>query len=407
MNGNFIHRLMWGLFVIFIGVALMLRQSGYAHFDIGTLFSVYWPVILLFLGFQALLQRMAYGKGNSFGSGMLIVLGCLFLGKNLGWFDWTVGDVLKFAGPIVLIIFGLTMIFKPKPKRAEAESHDDEWKAYTYRPTEEPVPPAPPLHPDPTKGGGVSGQGAADDEGTKREGSERAGAVRDGSEREGFVAPSESGSRISTPPPPIPPGAPSGHASGQWQNRSYYREGFGNQERTTSSIPHKRLNHWEKHALRAEKIRERIERRHQHHMRHYRKDRVEWWNHDPNAQTRSGFIGDIYLGQDYWELKPMNISHFIGDTVLDLTKAQIMPGETVINISSFIGDVKVYLPNDLEIGIHVVSSAFVGDVAVLGNKEGGIFKNVDVETPLFQETDKKIRLHVSTFIGDVRVTKVG
>ena len=79
----------------------------------------------------------------------------------------------------------------------------------------------------------------------------------------------------------------------------------------------------------------------------------------------------------------MNISHFIGDTVLDLTKAQILPGETVINISSFIGDVKIYLPNDYEIGVQVVSSAFVGDVAVLEQKEGGIFKNIDVETPYF------------------------
>ena len=106
-------------------------------------------------------------------------------------------------------------------------------------------------------------------------------------------------------------------------------------------------------------------------------DRVEWWNHDPKAQNRSGFIGDIYIGHDYWELKPMNISHFIGDTVLDLTKAQIPAGETKINISSFIGDVKVFLPNDYEVGIHVVSSAFIGDVAVLDQKEGGIFQEYE------------------------------
>jgi lia operon protein LiaF len=150
---------------------------------------------------------------------------------------------------------------------------------------------------------------------------------------------------------------------------------------------------------------QRAERYHRH--SHERHDRVEWWNHDPGAQTRSGFIGDIYVGHDYWELKPMNISHFIGDTVLDLTKAQIPLGETRIHISSFIGDVKVFLPNDLEVGVNVVSSAFIGDVSVLDRKEGGMFKNMNVETSYFQETDKKIKLVVSTFIGDVRVTKVG
>jgi lia operon protein LiaF len=69
--------------------------------------------------------------------------------------------------------------------------------------------------------------------------------------------------------------------------------------------------------------------------------------------------------------------------------------------------VKVFLPNDSEVGVNVVSSAFIGDVAVLERKEGGIFKNMNVVTPYFHETDKKVKLVVSTFIGDVRVTKVG
>jgi lia operon protein LiaF len=143
--------------------------------------------------------------------------------------------------------------------------------------------------------------------------------------------------------------------------------------------------------------------RHQGHREH-----VEWWNHnDPNVINRSGFIGDIHMGQDYWELKPMNISHFIGDTVLDLTKADIPYGETKVNISSFIGDVKVYVPNDYDLGIQVVSSAFIGDVKVLGQKEGGIFTNVNAKSPRYSESDKKIKLIVSTFIGDTRVIKVG
>ncbi|QHW34959.1 cell wall-active antibiotics response protein [Paenibacillus rhizovicinus] len=334
---------------------------------------------------------MAYGRGNAFGSGVLIVIGFLFLGRNLDLFIWSVGDVVKFAGPVVLIIFGLSMIFKPKSRRVSEEKQEDEWKAYTYGPTEHnPVPPAPPLHPDPTK--------QPSDEEIKR----------DSDKQDAGSRPGEQGPRMSVPgqtpgPQPRRPFEPYGQQSDPSANAGPYKG------KHAQHMHQRRMDHWEKHALHAAKIRERIERRHlRHYERHHRRnERVEWWNHDPSVQTRSGFIGDIYLGHDYWELKPMNISHFIGDTVLDLTKAQIPSGETVINISSFIGDVKVYLPNDYEIGVHVVSSAFVGDVAVLENKEGGIFKNIDVETPFFGETDKKIRLHVSTFIGDVRVTKVG
>src|SRR5690606_16503205 len=108
-----------------------------------------------------------------------------------------------------------------------------------------------------------------------------------------------------------------------------------------------------------------------------------------------------------WELKPMNISHFIGDTVLDLTRAEVSFGETKINISSFIGDVKVYVPNDFDIAVQVVSSAFIGDVKVLGQKEGGLFTNINIQSPRYVEAGKQIKLVVSTFIGDVRVTKVG
>jgi lia operon protein LiaF len=159
-----------------------------------------------------------------------------------------------------------------------------------------------------------------------------------------------------------------------------------------------------KHQIRRDRIDEKMQR----HRRHSNPwERVEWWENDPSVQNRSGFIGDIHIGHDHWELKPLNISHFIGDTVIDLTKAHIPFGETRITISSFIGDVKIYLPNDYEVGIHVVSSAFIGDARVLDMRDSRLFRSMDVETPSYKDTDKKIKLVCSTFIGDVRVTKVG
>ncbi|MCM3338047.1 cell wall-active antibiotics response protein LiaF [Paenibacillus sp. MER TA 81-3] len=123
--------------------------------------------------------------------------------------------------------------------------------------------------------------------------------------------------------------------------------------------------------------------------------------------NKSGFIGDIHLGSDYWELEPMNISHFIGDTVLDLTKAQVPYGETKVTVSSFIGDVKVYVPNDMDLGVVVTSSSFLGDVKVFGREKDGFINNLQVETPYFYEAGKKVRIVVSTFIGDVKVMRVG
>ncbi|WP_334073841.1 MULTISPECIES: cell wall-active antibiotics response protein LiaF [Paenibacillus] len=123
--------------------------------------------------------------------------------------------------------------------------------------------------------------------------------------------------------------------------------------------------------------------------------------------NKSGFIGDVHLGQDYFELHPTNISHFIGDTVIDLTKAQIPYGETKINVSAFIGDVKVFIPEDMDIGITANSSAFIGDLKVLNEKRGGFMTNVQVHSPHYGEASKRVKLVVSVFIGDVKVNMVG
>lgn len=142
---------------------------------------------------------------------------------------------------------------------------------------------------------------------------------------------------------------------------------------------------------------------HEKHAKHHGND----WSYGKDSFNKSGFIGDVHLGHDYWELRPTNISHFIGDTFLDLTKAQIPFGETKIAISSFIGDVKVIAPNDPEVGIHVISSAFLGDTRVFDRRTGGMFKSTNSESPFYPDAPKKIRIVASAFIGDVSVTRVG
>lgn len=348
MNGNFAGRLFTGLIVVTVGLFFLMRQLGVHPFEsisIGELFSTYWPCILMYFGAAQLLSGRFHGGSGWWGAVMLLI-GFVFLGNNLEWFTWSLGDIMPFLVPVIIIIVGLRMIWKPSRPRRKSPPEAD-WTSYRpFGTGPDNVPPAPPLHPDPTA--------------------------------------SEPAPNMQTPPPPSPlNGEQAGGGS------------FGPPPHQEE--PYDRHNY--KHHRR---------RKHGWHQPHGNQEHVEWWNHnDPNVLNRSGFIGDIHMGQDYWELKPMNISHFIGDTVLDLTKADIPYGETKVNISSFIGDVKVYVPSDYDLGIQVVSSAFIGDVKVLGQKEGGLFTNVNTKSPRYSESDKQIKLIVSTFIGDTRVIKVG
>ncbi|WP_052675961.1 cell wall-active antibiotics response protein LiaF [Paenibacillus sp. IHBB 10380] len=123
--------------------------------------------------------------------------------------------------------------------------------------------------------------------------------------------------------------------------------------------------------------------------------------------NKSTFIGDVHMGRDYFELKPTNVSQFIGDTVIDLTNAQIPYGKTKINISAFIGDIKVYVPDDMDLGVKVNSSSFIGDMSVLSESRSGFISSIQSSTPYFREAQKKVIINVSAFIGDIKVTKVG
>ncbi|MCU6340210.1 cell wall-active antibiotics response protein, partial [Enterobacter quasiroggenkampii] len=50
---------------------------------------------------------------------------------------------------------------------------------------------------------------------------------------------------------------------------------------------------------------------------------------------------------------------------------------------------------------------FLGDVRVFNQEKEGFMNNLQVETPYYYEAGKKVKISVSTFIGDVKVMKVG
>lgn len=357
MKPGFVGRMFTGILIIGIGVMFLLRQLGYIAFDAGSLFSTYWPVILIYIGLFKIIGGRGFGGTGA--SGLVpLMIGLVFLAKNLDFLELSPGEIIRFAIPVVIIFIGLKLLLKSSPKKREAPQ-EDEWKSYRPYNNDRPVPPAPPLHPDPT--GKFDSESMEQPHENGRHGFEQHNAGP-GAYQEPQRNPESDNKRS------------------DWSK-------WGEYNKDDKREKYEKYEKYEKHA------------KHEH---------VEWWNPgNPDVVSRSGFIGDIHMGHEYWELKPLNISHFIGDTVLDLTKAQIPYGETKINISSFIGDVKVYVPDDCELGILVVSNTFIGDVKVLGRKEGGMMANVSIQTPRYSEADKKIKLVVSSFIGDTRVTKVG
>jgi len=362
MQPSFVNRLFWGVVLIGFGLVVLLNQIGLTDIDLGELISVYWPVILIVFGLQGLLLQ------RSFWNLLLVLIGVVFLGRTTDWIDWSWQQIFGILGPVALILYGLQMIFKgarPGKRKKEEPNGRYGWNPVTPPPPRRDVPPgpppAPPLSDDPNAP--FSEAGAAPHYGPFD-------APHYGAHDAPHNGPHE-------PPRYGPHDAPP----------------FGK-----GPDPFGFEDNWR------EEVKRRRER--MHHEKHHGWDDPRWsWNHKSAQHHR--FIGDIYIGHDYWELKPMNISLFFGDTTLDLTKAQIPVGETKIYVSCFIGDVKVFVPNDPGLGVQVVSSSLIGDVRVWDRKRGGFFNHMSLETPGYRDTDKRIVLVASAFIGDVRVTKVG
>lgn len=352
MKRRFTSQILGGLILIGLGALFLLRQLGYTDFSIGSLISDYWPVILIVMGVQNLLST---NEKNSNGSSIFwglfyLALGAYFLGRNLDWFYVSAGDFFKLLIPVMLIGGGLFVIFKPRDRTPH-------------------VPPVPPAPPQP----------------------------------HGFYPP-KSDSMGVEPPGPLEStldeqfeqkfGKPAGQR--EW-NEYLTKDQYA--EDGESSGESRRHDHRERHERRKQ---ERYARRHG----EWHQEFHESAGHK-DTTNRSTFIGDVHMGREHFQLKNTNISQFIGDTVLDLTNAQIPYGETKINISAFVGDIKVYIPEDMDLGITVNSSSFIGDMQVLEQSRSGFMSSVQCKTPYYKESGKKIKINVSAFIGDIKVKSVG
>lgn len=133
---------------------------------------------------------------------------------------------------------------------------------------------------------------------------------------------------------------------------------------------------------------------------------VEDHQQHEKMENHFSFIGDIHIGSANWQLKPLNIQHFIGDTVIDLTRAHVPYGLTKITVGSMIGDVRILLPSDPDVEASVTMSSFAGESDIFGKREGGMMRNRREESPAYMLAPKKLQIMINTFIGDTRIERI-
>jgi len=99
------------------------------------------------------------------------------------------------------------------------------------------------------------------------------------------------------------------------------------------------------------------------------------------------------------------ISTVLGDISLDLRDADLPEGETELRVLCWIGAVHVRVPHD--VGVDATAQAIVGAVEVLGNRDEGFARDLHQRTEGYERFERRLRLQLSTVIGEVLVVRGG
>ena len=111
-------------------------------------------------------------------------------------------------------------------------------------------------------------------------------------------------------------------------------------------------------------------------------------------------LGDIKR-RGHWTVANEELWQLIGDVELDLTSADVPEGETTLRLYGFVGDIDVYVPEDVGIVLH--ANAVVTDVKFFGEKQESIFAPVTLTSGNYERSARRVRLQTGHFVGDVTV----
>lgn len=107
-----------GLIIMSLGVIFLLKNLGLVEISVGALIKTYWPVILIYWGINQFFDRN--GKVDFVSAFILLFLGVVFLGNNLDLFSINLSMFWNFFWPAIIILIGFTVIWG---SRLKGKSH--------------------------------------------------------------------------------------------------------------------------------------------------------------------------------------------------------------------------------------------------------------------------------------------
>jgi lia operon protein LiaF len=116
------------------------------------------------------------------------------------------------------------------------------------------------------------------------------------------------------------------------------------------------------------------------------------------------FLGDQKTEDTPYQWRDINIHGGIGDRVIDLSNTVIQE-DAVISIRHFIGNIKIYVPYEVEVA--VLHSSIFGHLSIFQKYEKKLVnQSVAFQTENYLKGKPRVKIVTSVFSGDIEVRRI-
>lgn len=130
----------------------------------------------------------------------------------------------------------------------------------------------------------------------------------------------------------------------------------------------------------------------------------------PEASSGNGFdrieqssiIGDTSVRMVTKNFQGGNASGILGDIHINLSEVDIQNKDKTLRISTVIGDTNLTLPQNFS--FEISASSVIGEIKIFGQLAEGFFRNLSYKSKDFDSSDKRLRIIVSSVLGDIHIS---
>ncbi|MGF7186700.1 putative membrane protein [Desulfitispora alkaliphila] len=117
------------------------------------------------------------------------------------------------------------------------------------------------------------------------------------------------------------------------------------------------------------------------------------------------FMGGVELGKKAaWDLKSDSYYAVMGGVELDLTKANIPEGETLLDMTAVMGGIEILIPENVPVVCEGIT--VLGGIEFLGEGTGGIIAKKTMDNQVDGETNKLVRIQARALMGGIEVKSI-